>query len=104
MDSRSPGDVGADSWSHRKGIRGVCSEVNRRRKKITAWLEEIRQPPFKLGEPPEECQFARNIWVMMDRRIDYAAMPVLCEMYGIEDVETLIAQLVAIREFEWPKR
>jgi hypothetical protein len=40
---------------------------------------------------------------MSGRTIDYAALPVLCEMYGIEDIETLLVQLVAIRDYEWPK-
>lgn len=32
--------------------------------------------------------------------IDWAALPVICEMLGIEDVETLIVQLVAIRDHQ----
>jgi hypothetical protein len=31
--------------------------------------------------------------------IDWAALPVVAEMLGIEDVETLILQLIEIREF-----
>jgi hypothetical protein len=38
----------------------------------------------------------------MGRQIDYAALPVLCEMYGADDLETLLVQLVAIRDFKWP--
>lgn len=41
---------------------------------------------------------------MSGRTIDYSAMPVLAEIYGITDIETLLVQLVAIRDFEWPKR
>lgn len=40
----------------------------------------------------------------MGRQIDYAALPVLCEIYGITDIETLLVHLIAIRDFEWPKR
>lgn len=32
--------------------------------------------------------------------IDWAALPIVCEMLGIQDVETLIVQLVAIRDHQ----
>lgn len=32
--------------------------------------------------------------------IDWAGLPVVCDVLGIEDVETLITQLVAIRDFQ----
>jgi hypothetical protein len=30
--------------------------------------------------------------------IDWNALPILCELYGVQDVERLIFQLVTIRE------
>lgn len=33
----------------------------------------------------------------MGGQIDWNALPILCEMYGITDVEGFIAQLVTIR-------
>lgn len=39
-----------------------------------------------------------NAWDLMGGRIDWAALPVVCELYGIRDPDTFIAQLVAIRE------
>jgi hypothetical protein len=41
---------------------------------------------------------------MMGRQIDGSMLPLLCEIYGIEDVESLLVQLVTIRDFEWPKQ
>lgn len=35
--------------------------------------------------------------------IDGTLLPVVCEMLGIEDPETLFCQLVAIREHQKPK-
>jgi hypothetical protein len=57
-----------------------------------------------LGVTPKEFKIVEDVFVMMGGRIDYAALPVLCEMFGVTDVETLLIQLVAIRDFEWPKR
>lgn len=36
----------------------------------------------------------------MGGAIDWQALPLVAEMFGIEDIEILIAQLVAIREFK----
>lgn len=32
--------------------------------------------------------------------IDWAALPIVCEMLGVSDVEVLITQLVAIRDHQ----
>ncbi len=40
----------------------------------------------------------------MGRTIDYSALPALAEIYGINDVETLLIQLVAIRDHKWPNQ
>jgi hypothetical protein len=32
--------------------------------------------------------------------IDWAAFPILCEIYGVVDVELIISQLVTIREYK----
>ena len=36
----------------------------------------------------------------MNGEINYTALPVLCEMVGIKDVDLLIKQLIAIRDFK----
>ena len=33
----------------------------------------------------------------MGGQVDWAALPVLCEIYGVEDVEKLLVELEAIR-------
>jgi hypothetical protein len=35
---------------------------------------------------------------MMGGAVDFAALPIICEMLGIEDVEMLVQQLIVIRE------
>jgi hypothetical protein len=32
--------------------------------------------------------------------IDWSALPIMVEMHGITDVETLVAELLAIRDFQ----
>ncbi|SEN70841.1 hypothetical protein SAMN05216404_106150 [Nitrosospira multiformis] len=39
----------------------------------------------------------------MGGTLDWNALPILTEIYGVSDVEVLIAQLIAMRDFEWPK-
>lgn len=36
----------------------------------------------------------------MGGMLDWNALPLVAEMFGIEDMETLIAQLAAIRDFK----
>lgn len=40
----------------------------------------------------------------MGRTIDWNALPILVEIYGVKDVESLIAQLIVMRDFECPKQ
>ena len=40
----------------------------------------------------------------MGQTLDWNALPLLAEIYGAPDLEVLIAQLVVIRDFDWPKR
>jgi len=40
----------------------------------------------------------------MGRNFDWNALPVLAEIYGVPDLEELIVQLVAMRDFDWPKQ
>lgn len=40
----------------------------------------------------------------MGRTLDWNALPILVEIYGVKDVEALIAQLILMRDFEWPKQ
>jgi hypothetical protein len=44
-----------------------------------------------------------EIWRLSGKKLDWQALPILAEMYGVEDIECLIFQLAAIRDFEWPQ-
>jgi hypothetical protein len=63
-------------------------------------LEEFNLP-FPPGDPPPECDFSIRAWLMMGKQIDYAALPVICEILGIADIETLLTQLICIRDNKW---
>ncbi len=39
-----------------------------------------------------------RIW-SESRGLDWQALPLLAEVHGVADIETLIAELIAIREF-----
>jgi hypothetical protein len=52
---------------------------------------------IQLGEQPSDVKHAINAWNLMGCLIDWAALPLVAEMLGIEDVETFVHQLVAIR-------
>jgi len=45
-----------------------------------------------------------RIWNTMGGQIDWSALPVLCEVHGVDDVERLIRELIAIRAFMDMKR
>jgi len=40
---------------------------------------------------------AVEVWNLMGGQIDWSAVPVVVPLFGIEDVELLISQLLAIR-------
>lgn len=50
-------------------------------------------------EQPPGVGLAIRAWNLMGG-IDWAALPIVCEMLGVSDVETLITQLVAIRDHQ----
>ena len=35
----------------------------------------------------------------MDGHIDWAALPLMVEVYGVDDIEILLSELVAIRKY-----
>jgi hypothetical protein len=41
---------------------------------------------------------AITVWNQMGGTVEWSALPVLCELHGVGDVELLVAWLVAIRE------
>ena len=62
-------------------------------------MPEHVRPVLQLGG---ECALSVRAWNIMGG-IDWAALPVVAEMLGIEDIETLVSQLVAIRDAQREK-
>lgn len=46
---------------------------------------------------PESSVLAVRVWNMCG--LDWAGLPVVCEILGVEDVESLVEQLIEIRDF-----
>ena len=49
--------------------------------------------------PPRDCEIAVEAWNIMGG-LNWVALPIVCELLGIEDVELLIYQLVEIRKLK----
>ncbi len=43
-------------------------------------------------------RIAVTAWNQMGGAVDWSALPVLCELHGVRDVDLLVAWLVALRE------
>lgn len=50
--------------------------------------------------PPDGADIARRAWNLMGGEINWAALPVVAELFGIEDIEPFLMQLVAIRDWQ----
>lgn len=50
---------------------------------------------FDAGENPDPI--AVRVWNMMGGGIDWTALPVLVPIFGVEDVERLLLDLIVIR-------
>jgi len=60
-----------------------------------ALAREFKQPG---PPPPEGLSVALEAWDLMGGRIDWAALDTVSALLGAEDVELLIARLIAIRD------
>jgi len=60
--------------------------------------------PIQPSGAPPECELSVKVWNAMGGTIDWNALPILTEIYGVKDIEALIAQLIVMRDFEWPKQ
>jgi hypothetical protein len=49
---------------------------------------------------PDGAGLSIEVWNEMGGDLQWSALPVLCAIHGIEDVESLISQLVAIRNVQ----
>jgi hypothetical protein len=54
--------------------------------------------------PAPEISLAIKAWNLMGGQIDWAALPVIAEMMGAEDIEPLIVRLAAIRDWQAENR
>jgi hypothetical protein len=45
-----------------------------------------------------DAQMVLNAWLMMGRRIDWAALPVVCDLLAVRDPEALLRGLFALRD------
>jgi len=52
---------------------------------------------FGPPEQPDEVRIAIRAWNLMGG-IDWAALPIVAEMLGFDNIEVLITQLVALRD------
>lgn len=54
--------------------------------------------PLDPGPPPATAQAALLAWGLMGRKLVWEAVPIVVDMLGITDPETLIAQLAELRD------
>ncbi len=50
--------------------------------------------------PPDNGELAIRGWNLMSGKIDWSALPFIVDMFGIEDVEIFVRQLVAIQDHQ----
>ncbi len=53
---------------------------------------------FQPGAPPAGASVAIQTWQLMGNTLDWGALPVIVELLGVEDVETLVSHLTVLRE------
>jgi hypothetical protein len=54
--------------------------------------------PFGPAPPPHECAPAILLWNAMGGTIDWSALPILSEVYGVADIEATVGHLIVIRD------
>lgn len=59
---------------------------------------------IKKQEADAKTALAIRAWNMLGARIDWQGLAITCEILGITDIELLISQLEAIRDYEQLKR
>lgn len=65
------------------------------------WLDDLALPEaIRKASVPPSARLAVEAWHLMGGRIDWAALEPIAEMLGIRDIETLVLQLVTIRDRE----
>lgn len=65
-----------------------------------AWLDR-RKSPVPPGPVPDGAALAVVAWNMLGG-LDWAGLPIIAEILGIEDLEMLVAQLIVLRDHGRP--
>jgi hypothetical protein len=67
-----------------------------------AWLEQSRLPlpPGASSQPDPDTALAIRAWNWMGGALDWSGLPLVAELLGIHDLERLITQLAAIRDWQ----
>jgi hypothetical protein len=62
-------------------------------------VENTPQLDLAAGPQPDAMgSVALQIWDLMDGDLDWSALPMFCELFGVTDPELLIRSLAMIRE------
>jgi hypothetical protein len=48
----------------------------------------------------DDARLAIQVWNLMNGELNWTALPIVCEMVGVTDIEPLIARLCAIRDYQ----
>lgn len=64
---------------------------------MTAWLEYQQLPAELRPGQPDSAVRAVQAWNIMGGTIDWAGLPIVCELLGVADPARLIHQLTVIR-------
>lgn len=62
------------------------------------WFESLNLPEaFGPPQQPDDIRLAVRAWNMLGG-LDWAGLPIVAELLGYDDIELLVAQLMAIRD------
>lgn len=81
-------------------MRGAHPSQGRRPKKLIALLEAGQYEGEDLPDPDPDHQLALQVWNMLSNgtgSIDWAGLPMVAAVLGIDDLETLIRRLMTIK-------
>lgn len=67
-------------------------------KKLMAWLESTKLP-FEPMPPPAKASISVAVWNILGG-LEWSGLQVAAEMFGVEDIDALVRDLVTIRDFQ----
>ena len=100
MAVRSPRPLRPPGRSGARHLHRPQGKPTGRGGKLTGWLDGLDLPEaIRPATPPDTAtRFAVAAWNLMGGKLDWSALEVVAELLGITDLETLVLQLVAIRD------